>query len=211
MNPSSEVTQFEALYRGLYGPHFANPSSHITPESVLRQLIHPEDQGTPLMQLENIGILQQFLGELEAQLVPEAREDGASWFDIGKALGRTRQALWARYGTGAQPAPEETARIGPLPIRRARSPRPGQVQAARALYQELEDSKLALTPETLALLAHGHEAVLDRPYGATVELLQALERERARMYAERRPQEQIALVERMITEGLHAISGRTGP
>lgn len=38
--------------------------------------------------------------ELEAKAVTIAREQGASWTDIGSALGISRQAAWERFAPG---------------------------------------------------------------------------------------------------------------
>lgn len=34
--------------------------------------------------------------------VAEAREQGASWSDVGDALGTSKQAAWKTYGTGQE-------------------------------------------------------------------------------------------------------------
>lgn len=41
--------------------------------------------------------LHQSLARWQADLVREALDGGASWEDIGEALGTTRQAAWARF------------------------------------------------------------------------------------------------------------------
>ncbi|PZR83781.1 MAG: hypothetical protein DLM65_01140 [Candidatus Aeolococcus gillhamiae] len=41
--------------------------------------------------------LHQGLAQWQLDLVREALADGASWEDIGEALGTTRQAAWARF------------------------------------------------------------------------------------------------------------------
>jgi len=44
------------------------------------------------------GRLKLVTGELEAA-VERAREQGASWAQVGTALGVTRQAAWQRFGS----------------------------------------------------------------------------------------------------------------
>jgi biotin operon repressor len=44
-----------------------------------------------------MGILQHWLARHEEVLVQEARVKGASWADIARLLGRSRQAVWERY------------------------------------------------------------------------------------------------------------------
>lgn len=51
--------------------------------------------------LEELAAHMRRLREMQEQvpfLVNVAREDGASWSDVGRALGTTRQAAWQRYG-----------------------------------------------------------------------------------------------------------------
>jgi hypothetical protein len=63
------------------------------------------DRLDPFLALGTVGLLQRWLAEEEARLVPLARSGGASWFDIGRWLGRTRQSVWERYHTSADETP----------------------------------------------------------------------------------------------------------
>jgi hypothetical protein len=47
--------------------------------------------------LAALGVLQHWLAKREEGLVQEARDKGASWGDIARLLGRSRQAVWERY------------------------------------------------------------------------------------------------------------------
>jgi hypothetical protein len=47
--------------------------------------------------LAALGVLQHWLAKREEGLVHEARDKGASWGDIARLLGRSRQAVWERY------------------------------------------------------------------------------------------------------------------
>jgi hypothetical protein len=51
----------------------------------------------PKNALSAMGILQHWLARHEEILVQEARVKGASWADIARLLGRSRQAVWERY------------------------------------------------------------------------------------------------------------------
>jgi hypothetical protein len=48
--------------------------------------------------LRAIGLLHRLLDDLEPDVIKRSRSAGLSWFEIGAALGRTRQALWQAYG-----------------------------------------------------------------------------------------------------------------
>ena len=50
--------------------------------------------------LFGIGALRLYLDNAEMTAVFDARVDGRSWSWIASRLGKTRQALWERYGPG---------------------------------------------------------------------------------------------------------------
>jgi hypothetical protein len=66
-----------------------------TPSPVTRQ---PPFTPTVLEELAAIQASRQELVVREEQLVEEAREMGATWEEIGTAMGLRRQAVWIRYG-----------------------------------------------------------------------------------------------------------------
>ncbi|MFI7498935.1 Clp protease N-terminal domain-containing protein [Streptomyces sp. NPDC049687] len=88
-------------------------NSHITSSVRLDELIaaikkvHPE----PLDQLQDAVIAADHLGEVADHLighfVDQARRSGASWTDIGKSMGVTRQAAQKRF------VPKESADLDP--------------------------------------------------------------------------------------------------
>ncbi len=56
----------------------------------------------PIDRLRQITLQRRLLDQDQRLQVALARDDGASWADIGRALGRTAQAVSMRYG-GRQP------------------------------------------------------------------------------------------------------------
>jgi hypothetical protein len=56
-----------------------------------------KEESDPKSALSAMGILQHWLASREEALVQEARVKGASWADIARLLGRSRQAVWERY------------------------------------------------------------------------------------------------------------------
>jgi hypothetical protein len=55
------------------------------------------EERDPKNALSAMGILQHWLARREEVLVQDARVKGASWADIARLLGRSRQAVWERY------------------------------------------------------------------------------------------------------------------
>ena len=51
----------------------------------------------PLAQLRGLRAATQQLDAWQREAIARAREGGASWSDIGDALGVTKQAAWASY------------------------------------------------------------------------------------------------------------------
>lgn len=51
----------------------------------------------PLTALEAINAVRRHLGKMEFAAMSTARDKGASWADIGKALGVSRQAVQVRF------------------------------------------------------------------------------------------------------------------
>ena len=50
-----------------------------------------------------IAVLKDRLPDVERQAVAVARRRGAMWSRIGEALGRSRQAIYQKYGPGSPP------------------------------------------------------------------------------------------------------------
>jgi len=55
----------------------------------------------PVELLRVVGSYQRWLAALESRAVAYARQSGASWDDIGTALGITRQSAWGRFARKA--------------------------------------------------------------------------------------------------------------
>jgi hypothetical protein len=72
-------------------------------EAALAKLVAHEVQ--PLNALATLGIARQVLERLTQAHVNRARRTGASWTDIGIALGVSKQSAWERFGrlTGEEP------------------------------------------------------------------------------------------------------------
>lgn len=69
------------------------------PESLRDLLDDTEAEGDPVQALRSSrGVFKEFSG-WQAQIVAEAIESGATWEDVGEALGTTRQAAWGRFRT----------------------------------------------------------------------------------------------------------------
>jgi hypothetical protein len=62
-----------------------------------------EHADAPLLVLRALARARDFNLRAEALAVAQAREQGASWSDIGDALGRSRQAVHRQYGGGEEP------------------------------------------------------------------------------------------------------------
>jgi len=58
---------------------------------------------SPLAAMKAISRMRELLVVYERAAVEEARERGASWGDIGEALGRTRQSAHRQFGSGSRP------------------------------------------------------------------------------------------------------------
>src|SRR3981189_2162695 len=63
-------------------------------DELVREARGDRDPENPLAAL---GARQHWLARREEGLVQEARDRGASWGDIARVLGRSRQAVWERY------------------------------------------------------------------------------------------------------------------
>jgi hypothetical protein len=59
----------------------------------------------PAAALLAIGLLRRLLDDLEPDVVSRARTADMSWYEIGTALGRTKQALWQSYRRPDDPRP----------------------------------------------------------------------------------------------------------
>lgn len=53
--------------------------------------------GEPLEQLRALRVVESQLDAWQRQAIAEARRGGASWSEIGEALGVSKQAAWASY------------------------------------------------------------------------------------------------------------------
>jgi hypothetical protein len=93
--PPHAPDDFETAYKRV-----RHPSSGITTKTLLARA--ESDTASALDALEATALLRRYLDDLEGVLVLEARDDGASWFDIGRALGCTKQAVWERYKDAEQ-------------------------------------------------------------------------------------------------------------
>ena len=51
----------------------------------------------PIVALEAVTSLRDWLDEQEVELVARARGKGWSWVEIARALGRLKQAVWERH------------------------------------------------------------------------------------------------------------------
>ena len=72
------------------------PIDHL--HSMAATLADPGEDRTPLQVVEDARWLQDQVDRAMRQLVDDAREAGASWADVGKALGVSRQAAHERFG-----------------------------------------------------------------------------------------------------------------
>lgn len=60
----------------------------------------PENAAT-LGRLGDAVAIQDWIATEVNRLAEKAREDGATWREIGEVIGMTRQAVWMRYGPGS--------------------------------------------------------------------------------------------------------------
>jgi hypothetical protein len=54
----------------------------------------------PIEVLEVVAHFQKYFAAIEREAIRVARAQGRTWSEIGAALGRTRQAIWQRAGSG---------------------------------------------------------------------------------------------------------------
>jgi hypothetical protein len=65
---------------------------------ILKTNLRPLLKGSPIEKLQAISSFIAVLREIERTAVAQARHTGASWTDIGNALGVTKQAAFQKYG-----------------------------------------------------------------------------------------------------------------
>jgi hypothetical protein len=74
------------------------------PAEALTVVFEAED---PLPTLEAIGFLQRWLSEMEDDFVLKAVAEGHTWAQIGKALGRSKQAVWEKHHDPQDTSPDD--------------------------------------------------------------------------------------------------------
>jgi hypothetical protein len=86
------------------------------PTSITEQWAKLSTEATALGALTASRVLHRAIAEWQSGLVKESVAAGASWEEIGEALGSTRQAAWARFrhlmeGSDDMPLKDERAEI----------------------------------------------------------------------------------------------------
>ena len=71
------------------------PDKTIDPQALIALIEGPGADTTD--SLEAVGLLREWLEELEEELVLRARVEGLSWHGIGTALRRSKQSVWEKY------------------------------------------------------------------------------------------------------------------
>ena len=67
-------------------------------EQTMSALVHQAGDEDPLRALSAVAELQREVSRTEATTVRRARNSGASWEQIARALGVSRQAVHKKYG-----------------------------------------------------------------------------------------------------------------
>lgn len=84
--------------------HQPSENTEVTPWDLVTAV---EDADEPLHALEAIGLLHRWLDDAEDDFVVKAQIEGASWSQIGVALGRSKQAVWQKHRDPEDAEPTE--------------------------------------------------------------------------------------------------------
>ncbi|MFF8974400.1 Clp protease N-terminal domain-containing protein [Streptomyces sp. NPDC014995] len=137
-----------------------DPTSSIRLDDLIDAIkqVHPE----PLDQLQDAVIAAEHLGDVADHLighfVDQARRSGASWTDIGKSMGVTRQAAQKRF------VPKESADLDPSQGFSRYTPR-----ARNVVMAAHNEARTARTPEGLPV--HLVLGLLAEPEGLAAKAL----------------------------------------
>ena len=74
-----------------------------------KELLHRPD-ADPVEILIAAARFQEYFGAVEREAIKAARARGRTWEEIGHALGRSRQAVWQRFGMKGKLDPSEAQR-----------------------------------------------------------------------------------------------------
>lgn len=69
--------------------------------------VNNSTQGDALEGLEALGVILAWAAAVEEELVIHATAEGRSWSAIGKALGRSKQTVWAKHHDPQELSPSD--------------------------------------------------------------------------------------------------------